>query len=73
MMGMPVKKIQVFAGHSSVQQTMDYIRISDDDDDVINYLNRLSEKRMETCIFARFPGSKLDVRERALNVRGTFV
>jgi len=29
---------------------MDYIRISDDNDDVINYLNRLSEKRMETNI-----------------------
>ncbi|MCR5604511.1 MAG: site-specific integrase [Lachnospiraceae bacterium] len=50
MMGMPVKKIQVFAGHSSVQQTMDYIRISDDNDDVINYLNRLSEMRTETNI-----------------------
>ena len=50
MMGMPVKKIQVFAEHSSVQQTMDYIRISDDNDDVINYLNRLSEMRTEANI-----------------------
>ncbi len=50
MMGMPVKKIQVFAGHSSVQQTMDYIRISDDNDDVINYLNRLSDMRTDSNI-----------------------
>lgn len=47
MMGMPLKKIQVFAGHSSVQQTMDYIRISDDNDDVIAYLDKLSEIRQE--------------------------
>lgn len=50
MMGMPVKKIQVFAGHSSVQQTMDYIRISDDNDDVINYLNKLSDMRTDSII-----------------------
>ena len=29
---------------------MDYIRISDDNDDVINYLNRLSEMRTEANI-----------------------
>ena len=29
--GMPLKKIQRFAGHSSLKQTMDYLRISDED------------------------------------------
>lgn len=40
--GMPLKKIQIFAGHSSLQQTMDYIRISEDDLDMLQYLNTLS-------------------------------
>lgn len=40
--GMPLKKIQVYAGHSSLQQTMDYIRISEDDLDILQYLNTLS-------------------------------
>ncbi len=40
--GMPLKKIQIFAGHSTLQQTMDYIRISDDDLDMLQYLNTLS-------------------------------
>lgn len=41
--GMPLKKIQLFAGHSSLQQTMDYIRISEDDLDMLRYLNTLSD------------------------------
>lgn len=41
--GMPLKKIQIFAGHSSLQQTMDYIRISEDDLDMLRYLNTLSD------------------------------
>lgn len=41
--GMPLKKIQVYAGHSSLQQTMDYIRISEDDLDMLRYLNTLSD------------------------------
>lgn len=40
--GMPLKKIQIFAGHSALQQTMDYIRISEDDLDMLQYLNTLS-------------------------------
>lgn len=40
--GMPLKKIQEYAGHSSLKQTMDYIRISDDDLDMSQYLNTLS-------------------------------
>lgn len=40
--GMPFKKIQEYAGHSSLKQTMDYIRITDDDIDMGQYLNTLS-------------------------------
>ena len=43
MAGMPLKKIQQFAGHSSLRQTMDYLRISDDDMDMMPYINSLSE------------------------------
>lgn len=39
---MPLNKIQIFAGHSTLQQTMDYIRISEDDLDMLRYLNALS-------------------------------
>lgn len=39
---MPLNKIQIFAGHSTLQQTMDYIRISEDDLDMLRYLNMLS-------------------------------
>lgn len=39
---MPLNKIQIFAGHSTLQQTMDYIRISEDDLDMLRYLNTLS-------------------------------
>lgn len=41
--GMPLKKIQVYAGHSTLQQTMDYIRVSEDDLDMLRYLNTLSD------------------------------
>ena len=41
---MPLKKIQEFAGHSSLKQTMDYIRLSDEDLDMLQYLNTLSEE-----------------------------
>lgn len=41
--GMPLKKIQEYAGHSTLQQTMDYIRISADEDNMMPYLNALSE------------------------------
>ena len=41
--GMPLKKIQEYAGHSSLKQTMDYIRVSDDDYDISQFLNTLSE------------------------------
>ena len=39
---MPLNKIQIFARHSTLQQTMDYIRISEDDLDMLRYLNTLS-------------------------------
>ena len=39
---MPLKKIQEFAGHSSLKQTMDYIRISDDELDDMQFLETLS-------------------------------
>lgn len=39
---MPLNKIQIFAGHSTLQQTMDYIQISEDDLDMLRYLNTLS-------------------------------
>lgn len=39
---MPLNKIQIFAGHSTLQQTIDYIRISEDDLDMLRYLNTLS-------------------------------
>ena len=37
MLGMPLKNIQEYAGHSSLKQTMDYIRITDDDLDMMQY------------------------------------
>lgn len=40
--GMPLKKIQEYAGHSTMQQTMDYIRISADEEDMMKYLDALS-------------------------------
>ena len=40
--GMPLKKIQEYAGHSTMQQTMDYIRISADEEDMMKYLDTLS-------------------------------
>lgn len=47
---MPLKKIQEFAGHSSLKQTMDYIRITDDDLDMMQYLNQLSAEQPDTII-----------------------
>ena len=40
--GMPLKKVQEFAGHSSLKQTMDYIRISDDEIDTMQFIESLS-------------------------------
>lgn len=48
--GMPLKKIQEYAGHSTLKQTMDYIRISDDDLDVYNYLESLSDTSLLTNV-----------------------
>ena len=39
---MPMKKIQEFAGHASLRQTMDYIRVSDDDITSLQFLEQLS-------------------------------
>lgn len=41
MNGMPLKKIQEYAGHSSLKQTMEYIRVANDGDDIQNYLEML--------------------------------
>ena len=41
MNGMPLKKIQEYAGHSSLKQTMEYIRVVNDGDDIQNYLEML--------------------------------
>ena len=47
--GMPLKNIQAFAGHSSLKQTMDYIRLSDTDVDMMTYLDVLADPlQMET-------------------------
>lgn len=41
--GMPLKQVQKYAGHASLQQTMDYLRIADDDDcELIQYLEKLA-------------------------------
>lgn len=40
--GMPLRLIQYFAGHSSLKQTLEYIRISEDDDLAYDYLEALS-------------------------------
>ncbi|MBR4759781.1 MAG: tyrosine-type recombinase/integrase, partial [Lachnospiraceae bacterium] len=48
--GMPLKKIQEYAGHSSLKQTMDYIRISDEDLDMSQYLSTLSAEMPEKVI-----------------------
>lgn len=42
--GMPLKNIQRYAGHSSLKQTMDYIRLSDDEFNPLEFLNTLSEE-----------------------------
>ncbi|MBO4847509.1 MAG: tyrosine-type recombinase/integrase [Lachnospiraceae bacterium] len=47
---MPLKKIQQFAGHSSLKQTMDYIRISDDELSVMEYLETLSDPQANTNV-----------------------
>ena len=41
--GMPLRLIQHFAGHSSLKQTLEYIRISEDDDLSYDYLEALSD------------------------------
>ena len=51
--GMPLKKVQEYAGHASLKQTMDYIRISDSDVDVAPYLNSLIIENDNICSFPR--------------------
>ena len=52
---MPLNKIREYAGHSSIQQTMDYIRITDDDMDMIQFLETLDvgdeipQKKDKSC------------------------
>lgn len=45
-----LKIIQEFAGHSSLKQTMDYIRITDDELDMSQYFETLSEGPDNTII-----------------------
>ena len=40
---MPLKKIQEYAGHSSLKQTLDYLRVTDDDINLMEYLDTLSD------------------------------
>lgn len=35
---MPLQKIQEFAGHSTMRQTIDYLKISDDHEEILGYL-----------------------------------
>lgn len=54
--GMPLKRVQVFAGHASLKQTMEYIRASDDDVDLMNYIETLSQtKENREPNIIRFP------------------
>lgn len=47
--GMPIKNIQAFAGHSSMKQTMDYIRLDDVDVNLMPFLDALADPaKMET-------------------------
>ena len=48
--GMPIKRVQEFAGHSSLKQTFEYIRLTDDDLSMMQYLNTLSEEASENII-----------------------
>lgn len=50
MAGMPLKEIQRYAGHSTLKQTLDYIRISDDDLNLLQFLNTLSEEGSDTVV-----------------------
>jgi len=46
--GMPLKDIQKFAGHTSLQQAMDYIKIKEDDISTLSYLETLSTSKMDS-------------------------
>lgn len=51
--GMPLKNVQSFAGHSSLKQTMEYIRLADNDIDEMQFINMLAnplEKETDTVI-----------------------
>ena len=41
--GMPLKNLQRFAGHASLQQTMDYIRFTEEDVNQGQYIETLSD------------------------------
>ncbi len=56
--GMPLKKIQEYAGHASLKQTMDYIRISDNDVDIVQYVNSLDIKNHNVRVFQPSAKSK---------------
>lgn len=45
--GMNLKKIQEYAGHTTLRQTMDYLRIPDDNQNIMQYLNTLSDVHEE--------------------------
>lgn len=52
--GMPLKKVQEFAGHSSMKQTMDYIRVSDDDIDTMQFIESLSAAKTPADNIVKF-------------------
>ena len=70
MAGMPLKKIQEFAGHSSLKQTMDYIRVSDDEIDLMQYLNTLSDDPKDSKLvdFTRFVRDVNKNQHRSTNI-----
>lgn len=47
---MPLNKIQEFAGHSSLKQTLDYLRVTDDEIDMLQYLDTLSNESLDGVI-----------------------
>lgn len=53
--GMPLKKIQEFAGHATLQQTLEYLRNMDDDLDTLKYVETLSEENPTDIIPFRRP------------------
>lgn len=52
--GMPLKLIQQYAGHSSMKQTMEYIRITENEIDTTQFLNKLCGDSSENSNIVKF-------------------